>query len=36
MFGKIHEAIIKSSSSLGMLGMLKLDAFLKDNLVLTL
>jgi len=25
------EAIIKSSSSLGMLGMLKLDAFTKDN-----
>lgn len=34
--GDIHiwqntEAIIKSSSSLGMLGMLKLDAFTKDN-----
>jgi hypothetical protein len=34
--GDIHvwqnsEAIIKSSSALGMLGMLKLDAFTKDN-----
>ncbi|HXR83216.1 MAG TPA: DUF4836 family protein [Hanamia sp.] len=34
--GDVHvwqntEAIIKSSSSLGMLGMLKLDAFTKDN-----
>ena len=31
-FWQNTEAIIKSSSSLGMLGMLKLDAFTKDNI----